>query len=178
MSATTTRAGARLAEKLRRAVQMNEFIVQYQPIVDLKNGGVVGVQALVRWRRSDGTLVPPPEFIPIAEDLGLIFPLARVALFEAILQTLVWQRSSPKMRCLQLHVSLSARHLRQPDMVADIADALETTDYDPAKLTVELTETALIHDARPLSARAMTAYLRSARSGTSAVGVATAALAG
>ena len=178
MSATTTRAGARLAEKLRRAVQMNEFIVQYQPIVDLKNGGVVGVQALVRWRRSDGTLVPPPEFIPIAEDLGLIVPIARIALFEAMRQTLVWQRSSPKMRCLQLHVSLSARHLRQPDMVADIADALETTDYDPAKLTVELTETALMHDARPLSARAMTAYLRSARSGTSAVGVATAALAG
>ena len=133
MSATTTRAGARLAEKLRRAVQMNEFIVHYQPIVDLKNGGVVGVEALVRWRRSDGTLVPPAEFIPIAEDLGLIVPIARIALFEAMRQTLVWQRSSPKMRCLHLHVNLSARHLRQPDMVADIADALETTDYDPGK---------------------------------------------
>ena len=177
MSAPTTRAGAHLADKLRRAVQMNEFIVQYQPIVDLKNGGVVGVEALVRWRRSDGSLVPPAEFIPIAEDLGLIVPIARIALFEAMRQTLVWQRSSPKMRCLQLHVSLSARHLRQPDMVADIADALETTGYDPAQLTVELRETALMHDARPLSARAMTAYLRSARTGAWAVADTTAALA-
>jgi EAL domain-containing protein (putative c-di-GMP-specific phosphodiesterase class I) len=147
MRSATTRADARLAGRLRRAVEMNEFIVHYQPIVQLANAGVVGVEALVRWRRSDGTLVPPADFIPIAEDMGLIVPIGRIVMCEAMRQTSVWQLSSPKMRHLQLHVNLSARHLRQPDVVADFVDALETTGYDPAKLTVELTETALMHDA-------------------------------
>src|SRR3979490_852806 len=120
MSATTTRADARVAAKHRRAVQMNEFIVHYQPIVQLTNAGVVGVEALVRWRRSDGTLVPPADFIPIAEDMGLIVPIGRIVMCEAMRQTSVWQRSSPKMQYLHLHVNLSARHLRQPDVVADI----------------------------------------------------------
>src|ERR1700680_278498 len=147
MSSATTRADARLAGKLRRAVRMNEFIVHYQPVVDLTTAGVVGVEALVRWRRNGGTLVPAAEFIPVAEDMGLIVPIARIVLFEAMRQTLVWQRSSPKIHDLRLHVNISGRHLRQPDVVADVMDALETTRYDPAKLTVELTETALMRGA-------------------------------
>src|ERR1700736_762783 len=151
MSSAKPRADARLAGKLWRAVQMNEFIVHYQPIVDLASAGVVGVEALVRWRRSDGTLVPAAEFIPVAEDIGLIVPIARVVLFEAMRQTLVWQRSSPKIHNLRLHVNISGRHLRQPDGVADVMDALETTGYDAAQLTVELTETALMSSAPTVS---------------------------
>src|SRR6202521_3240117 len=163
MRAATTRADARLAGRLRRAVQMNEFIVHYQPIVQLNDAGVVGAEALVRWRRSDGTLVPPADFIPIAEDLGLIVPIARIVMCEAMRQTSVWQRSSPKMHHLQLHVNLSARQLRQPDVVADIVDAVETTGYDPAKLTVELTETALMHDAPTASEQLEELHARGVR---------------
>ena len=101
MSSATIRADARLAGKLRHAVEMNEFIVHYQPIVQLTNAAVVGVEALVRWRRTDGTLVPPAEFIPLAEDMGLIVPIGRIVMCEAMRQTSVWQLSSPKMRHLQ-----------------------------------------------------------------------------
>ncbi|MBV8196362.1 MAG: EAL domain-containing protein, partial [Candidatus Dormibacteraeota bacterium] len=134
-----------LESRLRRAVQLEEFAVHYQPIIALDTGDVVGVEALVRWQRDTG-LVPPSEFIPVAEETGLIEQIGRLVMRQAMSQTQTWHRTLGADRPLHLSINLSPRQLYQPEIVRDVADALEESRLDPAWLTFEITETALLHD--------------------------------
>jgi diguanylate cyclase (GGDEF)-like protein len=135
-----------LEANLRRAIGSNEFVVHYQPIVGLAGGDVVGVEALVRWAREGEPLVSPADFIPVAEEMGLIVPIGRWVLRESMLQVRRWQDEYPLLHRLGLSVNISARQLRQPELVDDIVEALRATRFDPACLTLEITETALMRD--------------------------------
>lgn len=144
---------AHLERNLRRAVHLEEFEVHYQPIVWLTSGEVVGVEALVRWRRDDGVLVPPVEFIPVAEEMGLIVPIGRLVMHASMHQVRAWQDTQQGAAQLNLSINLSARQLYQPDVVAEVVDALRITGFDARRLTLEITETALMHDTTTVSAR-------------------------
>jgi EAL domain-containing protein (putative c-di-GMP-specific phosphodiesterase class I) len=144
---------AHMEGNLRRAVQLEQFEVHYQPIVWLASGEAVGVEALVRWRREDGTLIPPAEFIPVAEDMGLIMPIGRMVMHTSMRQVREWQRTQTNAAALHLSINLSARQLYQPGVVAEVVDALNATGFDPAHLTLEITETALMHDTTMVSTR-------------------------
>jgi diguanylate cyclase (GGDEF)-like protein len=144
---------AHMEGNLRRAVQLEQFEVHYQPIVWLASGEAVGVEALVRWRREDGVLIPPAEFIPVAEDMGLIMAIGRMVMHTAMLQVREWQRTQTNAAALNLSINLSPRQLYQPGVVAEVVDALNATGFDPACLTLEITETALMHDTSTVSIR-------------------------
>ena len=144
---------AHLEGNLRRAVQLDQFEVHYQPIVWLATGKVLGVEALVRWRREDGVLVPPAEFIPVAEEMGLIVPIGRMVMQTSMRQVREWQDTQPEEWSLNLSINLSPRQLYEPDIVREVVDALTTTGFDPTHLTLEITETALMHDTTTVSAR-------------------------
>jgi diguanylate cyclase (GGDEF)-like protein/PAS domain S-box-containing protein len=141
-----TRAVTRLAIEtdLRRAIDNDEFELHYQPINRLDGNQVVGVEALVRWRRPDGTLVPPGEFIPVADETGLIRPIGRWVLKEACRQLASWRADLPQAAGLSMSVNISARQLQDASIVGDVGSALRETGVDPGSLILELTETAMV----------------------------------
>ncbi|MCA1989688.1 MAG: PAS domain S-box protein, partial [Desulfarculus sp.] len=123
---------------LRRAVERDEFLVHYQPQVDLFTEQVVGIEALVRWRPPSGEMIPPDQFIPLAEETGLILSIGQKVLEAACRQTAEWARQGHYR--LRLAVNLSARQFNQPDLVERIAGVLEQTGLAPAMLELEITE--------------------------------------
>jgi diguanylate cyclase (GGDEF)-like protein len=135
-----------LETNLRRAISGEEFVVHYQPIVELERGDVVGVEALVRWAPADHLVVSPADFIPVAEEMGLIVPIGRWVMVESMRQVRRWQDAHPALHRLGLAVNISARQLRQPELVDDVVEALRETRFDPCCLTLEITETALMRD--------------------------------
>jgi diguanylate cyclase (GGDEF)-like protein/PAS domain S-box-containing protein len=141
------RARARLEMEadLHRAIARGELELFYQPVVELVNGAITGVEALVRWRHPERGLVGPNEFIPLAEETGLILPLGRWVLGEACRQAAVWRAEMPERR-LTVAVNLSARQLQDSDMSAQIAEALAASGLPAEYLELELTESMLIGD--------------------------------
>ena len=134
----------RIETDLRRALERQEFIVYYQPIVDLVTRQLNGFEALIRWKHPTRGLVPPNEFIPVAEETGLIKPMGLWVLQESCRQIRAWQdRGGTPMR---ISVNLSGHQLAQPDLVDQIRKTLETTGIDPCLLAVEVTESALVRD--------------------------------
>ncbi|CDF95010.1 MULTISPECIES: bifunctional diguanylate cyclase/phosphodiesterase [unclassified Pseudomonas] len=129
---------------LRLALQRKEFVLHYQPKLDLRSGKVVGVEALVRWNRPGQGLVPPSDFIPVAEDSGLIVPLSQWVLQEACQQACTWQAQG--MRPLYLSVNVSAIDFRQRGFVEGIARTLKETGLDPTQLELEITESVLMQN--------------------------------
>jgi diguanylate cyclase (GGDEF)-like protein len=129
---------------LRLALQRKEFVLHYQPKLDLTSGEVVGVEALVRWNRPDHGLVYPSDFIPVAEDSGLIVPLSQWVLQEACQQARRWQAEG--MRPLYLSVNVSAIDFRQRGFVDGIARTLKETGLDPTQLELEITESVLMQN--------------------------------
>ncbi len=134
--------------ELKTAVAEGQFIVHYQPIVALASGRMIGVEALVRWRKSDGSLVSPADFIPIAEETGLIVPIGEMVLREACHQLCCWDRAFPDRQSFTVSVNLSVVQLVEPGLVQMIRSVLETTGLEPSRLTLEITETALLTDAK------------------------------
>jgi EAL domain-containing protein (putative c-di-GMP-specific phosphodiesterase class I) len=134
----------RLALKadLQRAVIADEFDVHYQPIVALTTGSVVGVEALVRWKHPERGIVPPGDFIGLAEETGLILPLGRHVLNRACGQVAAWR--SRGHRRLGVSVNLSARQLVSRTLPGEVAGALVAHDLDPGALTLEITESTLL----------------------------------
>jgi diguanylate cyclase (GGDEF)-like protein/PAS domain S-box-containing protein len=130
---------------LRRALQEDEFVVEYQPIVSLAENRVISLEALVRWQHPTRGLVPPDEFIPIAEENGLIVDIGRRVLAKACGDTRVWQKRHPR-HGLAIAVNLSTRQLSDPDLVSDVVQILRDTGLVAGDLTLEITETALMHD--------------------------------
>jgi len=141
MQATVTLRRA-LENDLRTAIGANAFAVAYQPQVDSR-GSVIGAEALVRWSHSRRGPVSPAEFIPIAEDSGLIVPLGRWILRTACTQLVRWSGAMPK---LKLSVNVSAREFRHPDFVSTVIETLAVTGADPRLLMLELTESVLVDD--------------------------------
>jgi diguanylate cyclase (GGDEF)-like protein/PAS domain S-box-containing protein len=134
-----------LTGELRRAVEVGEFAVHYQPIVRLDGGNLVGVEALVRWQHPRHGLVSPADFIPLAEETGLIVPIGRSVLLQACAQAALWHRDFPALP-LTVNVNLSVRQVQDPGLVAEVAEVLAITGLCPAALTLEITESVLAED--------------------------------
>lgn len=130
---------------LRRALEREEFIVYYQPQVDLNSGEVVGMEALVRWRHPVRGIVAPGEFIPLAERTGLIIPIGEWVLRTACEQNKAWQQQG--LPPLRVAVNLSARQFQQPHLVQTIARILAETELDPHYLELEITESVAMQNA-------------------------------
>ncbi|RJQ53260.1 MAG: EAL domain-containing protein [Actinobacteria bacterium] len=130
--------------KLRPALERDEFILHYQPQVCVRTGEVVGIEALVRWIHPERGIVGPSEFIPVAEDTGLIVPISDWVLRTACLQARKWQELgySP----VRMAVNVSARQFRQSDLVDKVADVLEETGLEPCFLELEITESIAMQD--------------------------------
>jgi diguanylate cyclase (GGDEF)-like protein/PAS domain S-box-containing protein len=135
-----------LETDLRQAIETRAFDVFYQPIVSFETGRITGFEALVRWRHPVRGLVSPAEFIPIAEDTGMILDIGRIVLTESCRQMAAWQRrfgaAAPDVMC----VNISSRQLADGNLVGEIAAILEQTGLSPARLKLEITETAFISD--------------------------------
>ena len=130
-----------------RAAELGVAItVHYQPIVDLGNGRLCGFEALVRWAHPERGMVPPDEFIPIAEETGQIVSLGLWILQQACLQARSWSQEYPGKGQLGISVNVSARQLADASFVADVARTLRETALDPALLTLEITETMMMAD--------------------------------
>jgi diguanylate cyclase (GGDEF)-like protein/PAS domain S-box-containing protein len=135
---------------LEQAIANQDFELYYQPIVDLRSGNVTGVEALVRWRHAERGVVLPSEFIPIAEETGLVVPLGRWVIGEACRQLGAWtadgRLNGPRLERLSMWVNLSSRQLQEPEFVQTIADAVESSGIRPERLTLEITESGLMAD--------------------------------
>ena len=133
-----------LQEELRAAVARSEFVLHYQPQVDLRSGSVFAVEALVRWNHPRLGLVPPLKFIPIAEESGLIVPIGDWVLNEACRQNKAWQDSGlpPMAVC----INVSARQFKERNLVARVANALTQTGLDAKYLEIEVTESLIMQD--------------------------------
>jgi diguanylate cyclase (GGDEF)-like protein/PAS domain S-box-containing protein len=139
-----------LENDLRRAIERNEFCLHYQPIVDLTDGTVTGFEALLRWPHPERGLVGPAEFIPVAEETGLIVPLGRWVLRAACAQMRRWQALSPAHSQLKLSVNLSGKQFTQADLCTQIEQALTATNFDPRCLQLEITESVLMENAKTI----------------------------
>ncbi len=133
---------------LRRALSRGEFTVYYQPKVLIETGRIVGFEALVRWEHPERGLVSPGEFIPLAEESGLIVPIGRWVLEEACRQTREWQTLYPGDPPLVICVNVSGRQFRHPELVQDVAQVLRETRLEPGSLDLEITENVLIETTR------------------------------
>jgi diguanylate cyclase (GGDEF)-like protein len=131
---------------LQRALKEGEFVLHYQPIVELPGGRISGMEALVRWNRPGGELVGPGEFIPLAEETGMIVPLGWWVLEEGCRQFSQWLGTGPEPRELTLHVNLSARQLHDPQATAKVLDALSNSGLLADRLVLELTESSIMQD--------------------------------
>ena len=134
----------RMETSLRLALERGEFLLHYQPQVALASGLIVGAEALLRWRHPEWGLVPPGQFIPVAEDSGLIVPIGAWVLREACRQTRAWQRAG--LARITVAVNLSALQFKRSDLLATVTQALTESGLAPDCLELELTESILIQD--------------------------------
>ena len=131
---------------LRRALDREEFFIQYQPIVALDSFNLRGFEALVRWQHPERGLISPMDFIPVAEDTGQILPIGQWALKEACKQMRRWQRRFPSDPPLFISVNLSSRQFTQPDLLEQVKNILEETKLDPRSLKLEITESVVMEN--------------------------------
>jgi diguanylate cyclase (GGDEF)-like protein len=135
-----------LLDDLTGALEREELVLYYQPLIDMPTEGVVGAEALIRWNHPTRRLVPPSKFIPIAEESGLIVPIGRWVLEEACRQGALWRIRFPGHRGFTMAVNISARQLAQPSFIEDVRATLHGFHTDPASLTLELTESMMLAD--------------------------------
>ena len=132
-----------MVSQLRSAIDDHQLEMYYQPLVDLPTGAVIGAEALVRWRKPDGSMVAPDDFISVAENTGLIRPLTQFVLRDCIAQAVRWRDRGLDLR---LSLNLSPRNLLEADLAAQITDMLRTARLDPSRLQLELTESTVMSD--------------------------------
>lgn len=128
----------KLEHDLKEAVARGQFKLHYQPLVDIKSGSIIGTEALVRWEHPERGLLSPNEFIPVAEETGLIVPLGKWVLAEACRQACAWR--SEFATPLKMNVNLSVRQFQHPDLVEDVSEVLRQPGLEPACLSLEITE--------------------------------------
>ncbi len=141
-----TRAAERQAveSELRHAIEQQDLLLHYQPKMDLGTGAIIGVEALIRWRHSQRGLVPPSQFIPVAEECCLIVPIGRWVLREACRQARAWQDAG--LPTIRIAINVSALELRAADFVSNLVGILADTGLAASDLELELTETSLMQD--------------------------------
>jgi diguanylate cyclase (GGDEF)-like protein/PAS domain S-box-containing protein len=135
-----------LETDIRAAVHKQQFRLVYLPVVNMGTERVAGFEALVRWEHPERGLVAPASFVPLAEETGLIIPLGRWILEEACRQMVEWAKRYPDLPDLTMSVNLSARQLRQPDLVEQITDVVTSSGLAPNRLKLEIAETVLMDD--------------------------------
>jgi diguanylate cyclase (GGDEF)-like protein len=133
---------------LHHALEQREFVLHYQPKVNLVSGAITGAEALIRWQRSDGELVPPAQFLPIAEECGLILPIGKWVLREVCRQTRAWLNAGLNLD--HVAVNISAKELHDKEFFDDVAYILNDIGLEPHKLELELTESGLIQETEPM----------------------------
>lgn len=132
----------RYENDLRAAIDQNELSMNYQPLVDLHTGGLLGFEALLRWQHSEFGNIPPNKFIPIAEESGLIIPITKWILVETCRQLAAWQKIAPEYRRLIVSVNISGKHLSNDELIEDVEHALLVAKIKPSTLKLEITESA------------------------------------
>ena len=137
-----------LENDLRRAIKGEEFILHYQPIISLTDNKIKGFEVLLRWRHPIRGLVSPGEFIPLAEETGLIIPLGLWVLKEACSQMYAWQLQFGNIDTWKVSVNISSKQLAQPDFIGQVKHILQETKLDPHNLKLEITESSLVEDTR------------------------------
>lgn len=142
-----------LQAELREALARDELFLQYQPIVDLASGALLGFEALVRWRHPVRGVLPPAAFVPMAEETGLIVPIGRWVTAEACRRLAEWQAAHPSLSDLVVSVNISPVQFAYSGVVDDVRGALADSGLDPGALVLELTENALVDDVDALNAR-------------------------
>jgi predicted signal transduction protein with EAL and GGDEF domain len=135
-----------LETDLRRAMERDEFFVFYQPIMSLETGGLRGFEALVRWRHPEQGFIPPSDFIPVAEETGMIVQLGEYVLREACRQMRHWEVVLPSDPPLFMSVNLSVKQFSQPNLVETVAAILRETRLDSKNLKLEITESAVMEN--------------------------------
>jgi diguanylate cyclase (GGDEF)-like protein/PAS domain S-box-containing protein len=135
-----------LAGELRGAAERGELVLEYQPIIDIATGAVRSVEGLVRWKHPVRGLMQPLEFIPIAEETGVIVEVGAWALREACTQLVAWRSAIAFDRPLTVSVNISPRQLREPDFVASVVTVLQSSGVSPSDLTLEVTEGTVVED--------------------------------
>jgi PAS domain S-box-containing protein len=135
-----------LETDLRKALELNQFRVYYQPIVSLRNDQIVGFETLSRWQRPEG-LVMPGEFIAVADETGIILPINRQLLYDACRQLRSWQALFPSDPPLTVNVNITPKQFAQPDLASQIGKTLQETGLDPCCLNLEITEMIAMADA-------------------------------
>jgi len=139
-----------LAMDLREAIRTEQFETYYQPVVSLKDLSIIGVEALVRWQHPERGLLYPGQFIPLAEEVGLIGDIGNIVLRQACAQGARWQS---QYKNLSVAVNVSVFQLRSSEFVSYVADALDGSHFDPQNLVLEITESVLINDPDTIVAR-------------------------
>jgi EAL domain-containing protein (putative c-di-GMP-specific phosphodiesterase class I) len=132
-----------LSTRLRKAVENQSWMLHYQPLIDLSTGSMMGVEALIRWPEPGGGLIQPGEFIPLAEEMGLIEAIGDWVVGELSRQDAIWRANGLEM---EVSFNLSPRQLWQPDVVDKIIARIRENDMAPARLTVEITESTAMTD--------------------------------
>jgi diguanylate cyclase (GGDEF)-like protein/PAS domain S-box-containing protein len=148
-------ARLQLENDLRRAVEGQEFRVQYQPIVSLRTGRIVGFEALVRWHHPERGIVSPLDFIPLAEETGMIVLIGQCVLCEACCQASQWQAKFSDEQPLSISVNLSSKQFSQPDLVDQIKQVLKKSQLEAKSLTLEITESVVMENAEAAAAALM-----------------------
>ena len=147
----TTRRSLRRLElegDLRRAIEREEFSVHYQPMVLLETGRIVGMEALVRWEHPERGTLPPSEFMPVAEETGLIIPMGQWVLETACRQAKSWRQQDASTSHLRVWVNLSTKQFQRLKLVEEVAEALQETKLHPSGLGLEITEGVVMEDVR------------------------------
>ena len=134
----------RLETDLRRAIPRQEFVLHYQPIIALDTGIMHGFEALIRWNHPERGLISPLDFIPVAEETGLIVSLGEWVLNEACQQLQIWQKEYPERPFLQMSVNLSAKQFFQTDLIGQIKNLLNNININPHSLKLEITESTVM----------------------------------
>jgi diguanylate cyclase (GGDEF)-like protein/PAS domain S-box-containing protein len=144
------RAGAmrrlEVERELRYALDRDELALHYQPVVSLRTGEITGLEALVRWQHPKRGLLDPSDFVPIAEDSGLIEPIGRWVQERACRQILAWHDQRPDARPFDVAINLSARQVAHRDLPATIEEIIDRTGLDPVHLRLEITESVLVEE--------------------------------
>ncbi|MCC7082435.1 MAG: EAL domain-containing protein [Burkholderiales bacterium] len=134
-----------LENQLRKAIERDELVLHYQPKVDAISWRIAGVEALIRWRHPERGMIAPMEFIPLAEETGLIVPIGDWVLGEAARQAAIWRAAG--FAPISIAVNMASPSFAQPDFVAKVAAVLAQANLEPGAIEIELTESVLMHDA-------------------------------
>jgi diguanylate cyclase (GGDEF)-like protein/PAS domain S-box-containing protein len=139
-------ARLQLETDLRQAIKQNEFCLHYQPIISLRTGRITGLEALIRWQHPERGLINPSEFIPMAEETGIIVPLGEWVLYEACRQLSIWQKQFPNNSSLTVSVNISSKQLL-PNLIDHIKKVIQKTGIEPGTLILEITESMIMENA-------------------------------